>query len=65
MNVLKLVGNKISKISLPIIYEKSRNPNATYVCVSAGESFCPSKIVKRSVCIDADIGETLRAAVGS
>lgn len=53
MNVLKPVGNKISKISLPIIDEKARNPNATYVCVSAGESFCPSKIVKRSVCIDA------------
>ncbi len=37
------------------------NPNAFYACVNLGESGCSRTIVKRSVCIDAGIGEVLEA----
>ena len=36
------------------------NDNAVYACVNRGEAFCPAEIGERSVCVDGDIGETLR-----
>jgi NAD-dependent SIR2 family protein deacetylase len=35
------------------------NGKAVYACLNYGEAFCPEEIVKRSLCIDGDIGETL------
>lgn len=37
------------------------NDKAVYACINYGEAFCPGEIEERSVCIDGDIGETLRA----
>ena len=36
-----------------------QNPKAVYACVNYKESFAPSEIRKRSICIDGDIGEVL------
>ena len=37
------------------------NPDALYVCVNYGEAFCPKQIEKQALCIQGDIGETLRS----
>ena len=37
------------------------NDKAVYACINYGEALCPVEIEERSVCIDGDIGETLRA----
>ena len=37
------------------------NKNAVYACINYGEAFCPEEIRKRSICINADIGELLEA----
>lgn len=37
------------------------NKNAVYACVNYGEAFCPGEIADRSICIDGDIGEVLKA----
>lgn len=34
--------------------------SAVYVCVNAKESYAPKKIIDRSICIQADIGEELK-----
>ncbi len=43
-----------------------QNPKAVYACLNMGQALCPSDLVERSVCLDGDIGETLRklAAAG-
>lgn len=35
------------------------NPKAAYSCINYGEAACPGEIQKQSICIEADIGETL------
>ena len=35
-------------------------PRAVYACVNLGEAWAPAEIRDRSVCIDGDIGETLK-----
>lgn len=47
-------------IKYPFWQMTAKDPAATYVCVNHGEAFCPEQIEKRSVCIDADIGEAIR-----
>ena len=37
------------------------NENAVYACINYGEAFCPGEIEDRSVCIDGDIGDILKA----
>ena len=37
------------------------NKKAVYTCVNYGEAFCPGEIADRSICIDGDIGEVLKA----
>ena len=37
------------------------NDKAVYACINYGEAFSPSEIEARSICVDGDIGETLRA----
>lgn len=46
-------------IKYPFWQMTAQNPNAVYVCVNLGESFCPSDIMNQSICIDDDIGNTI------
>lgn len=34
-------------------------PDATYACINLGEAYAPQEIGKKSICINADIGEVL------
>ena len=49
-------------IKYPFWQMTEQNPNAVYACINLGESFCPSDIMNRSVCIDDDIGKTICSA---
>lgn len=53
-------GNTPAIIKYPFWRFADRNRKATYACINRGEAFCPPQIAKRSVCIDADIGEVLK-----
>lgn len=48
-------------IKFPFWKMTVRNPAAVYACINRGEAVCPHDLSDRSICIDADIGETLTA----
>lgn len=48
-------------IKFPFWKHTAQNPHAFYACVNLGEAGCGQEIVKRSVCMDAGIGEVLEA----
>jgi len=47
-------------IKYPFWQMTAENPRATYACVNYGEAYAPEEIAKRSICINADIGEVLK-----
>lgn len=47
-------------IKYPFWRMTARNPNATYVCINQGQAVCPQGIETRSICMDADIGQSLQ-----
>ena len=48
-------------IKYPFWKMTKANENAIYACLNYGEAFCPNEIEDRSICIDGDIGEALKA----
>ncbi len=48
-------------IKYPFWHMTRDNPQATYACVNFGEAACPKEIADRSICLQADIGEVLKA----
>ncbi len=52
-------GNTPVIIKYPFWRLTERNRNATYACLNLGDAEAPARIIDRSICIDADIGETL------
>ena len=47
-------------IKYPFWQMSAKNSNATYVCINQGQAVCPREIQQQSICINADIGITLR-----
>lgn len=47
-------------IKYPFWKMTMNDPRAVYACVNYGRAYCPREIEKRSICIDADIGEILK-----
>lgn len=47
-------------IKYPFWRMTTENPKAIYACVNFGETYVPEEIAKRSICINADIGEILK-----
>lgn len=47
-------------IKYPFWQITAANPNAIYACINYGEAYVPEEIAKRSICINADIGEILK-----
>ena len=39
----------------------AENPSAVYVCLNYDEAVCPEQIKARSLCLDGDSGEVLKA----
>ena len=54
-------GNTPGIIKYPFWQMTARNPNATYACINFGEAVVPREIADKSICINADIGEVLKA----
>ena len=48
-------------VKFPFWRMTAENPQATYACINYGEAACPEEIEKRSILIDGDIGEVVRA----
>ena len=48
-------------IKYPFWQMTAKNPNAIYVCINQGQAACPQEIEKRSICMDADIGQVLQS----
>ena len=48
-------------IKYPFWQMTAKNPNATYVCINQGQAVCPQEIDRRSICMDADIGQVLQS----
>ena len=48
-------------IKFPFWKYTRQNPNSFYACINLGEAGCDREIVKRSVCLDADISRDLEA----
>ena len=46
-------------IKYPFWQMTAKNPAAVYACINKGQAVCPNEIENRSLCIDADIGNTL------
>lgn len=52
-------GNTPVIIKYPFWRYTAENPDAIYACINLGQAFAPNEIVKRSICMDGDIGEIL------
>ena len=48
-------------IKYPFWQMTAKNPNAIYACINQGQAVCPQEIKKRSICMDADIGQVLHS----
>ncbi|MDE6293693.1 MAG: Sir2 silent information regulator family NAD-dependent deacetylase [Clostridiales bacterium] len=57
-------GNTPVIIKYPFWRFTSQNPKATYACINYGEAMCPPQIEERSICINEDIGEVIKAIQG-
>ena len=53
-------ANTPVSIKYPFWRMTHQNPEAVYACVNYGEAYAPREIAGRSICIDGDIGETLK-----
>ena len=48
-------------IKYPFWAMTAENPNAVYACLNYDEAVCPAQIKARSICLDGDSGEVLKA----
>ena len=48
-------------IKYPFWQMTANNTNAIYACINQGQAFCPQEIKKRSICMDADIGQVMQS----
>ena len=46
-------------IKYPFWQMTAKNPDAVYACINQGQAVCPPEIERRSVCVNADIGQVL------
>ncbi|MCQ4022984.1 MULTISPECIES: Sir2 silent information regulator family NAD-dependent deacetylase [unclassified Ruminococcus] len=46
-------------IKYPFWQMTTKNPNSIYACINKGQAVCPQEIKSQSICINADIGDTL------
>ena len=54
-------GNTPMIIKYPFWAMTAENPNAVYACLNYAEAVCPAQIKARSICLNGDGGEVLKA----
>ena len=47
-------------IKWPFWQRTAQNPSAVYACINLGQTACPDGIARRAICINGDIGDTLK-----
>ena len=47
-------------IKYPFWQMTAKNPNAIYACINQGQAVCPQEIQRQAICINVDIGSTLK-----
>ena len=52
-------GNTPVIVKYPFWYMTMENKKAVYACINYRETFCPTKLEDRSICLDGNIGELL------
>lgn len=52
-------GNTPAIIKYPFWQMTAKNPKAVYACVNFGEALCPWEIMKKSICLNADIRQVI------
>lgn len=72
-NFLRTRGGKVLYLELGVGYNTpviikypfwqmtAKNPESIYACVNYGEAICPEDILNRSICVDGDIGDVIKA----
>lgn len=58
-------GNTPGIIKYPFWQMTAQNPKAVYTCVNYGEACAPKEIADRSILINADVGEVIKALYGA
>ncbi len=53
-------GNTPVIIKFPFWKMTMANPNALYACLNYGQAYCPKQIEEQAICLNGDIGDTLR-----
>lgn len=53
-------GNTPGIIKYPFWQMTYNNPDAVYLCINLSKAYIPAEIKKQSICIDNDIGDTLK-----
>ena len=48
-------------VKYPFWQMTDANEKAVYACLNYGEAYCPKQIEKRAICINGDIGETIKS----
>lgn len=54
-------GNTPVIIKYPFWKMTFQNPKAAYICINLSEAYCPPEIQERAICINGDIGDTLKS----
>ncbi len=54
-------GNTPAIIKYPFWAMTEENPSAVYACLNYDGAFCPKQLESRSICIEGDAGEVIRA----
>lgn len=49
-------------VKYPFWRMTAQNPNAIYACINLGRAVCPNEIEQQAICIDGDIGWTIKRA---
>ena len=57
-------GNTPGIIKFPFWRLTAQNPDTTYACLNLHDAICPPQIADQSICINADIHETLHTLAG-
>lgn len=54
-------GNTPVIIKYPFWKMTYQNPKSAYICINLSEAYCSPEIQKQAICIDGDIGDTLKS----
>ena len=58
---MRIILNVPAIIKIPFMRMMLEWPDATCACLNFGETFAPAEVLDKSICVNDDIGNTLKA----